>query len=68
LVQCRSSVVGTSFSNVDDRHGSFGDKRTFFRAQPFKLPSLYLQKSFNGAALNCVYLVVRWIDRWPSQS
>ena len=22
----------------------------------------------NGAALNCVYLVVCWIDRWPSQS
>jgi hypothetical protein len=39
LVQCRSSVVGTSLSNVDVRHGSFGDKRTFFRAQPFKLPS-----------------------------
>jgi hypothetical protein len=26
----------------------------------------YLQKSLNGAALNCVYLVVYWIDRWPS--
>jgi hypothetical protein len=22
----------------------------------------------NGAALNCVYLVVCWIDRWPSRS
>jgi hypothetical protein len=24
--------------------------------------------AMNCAALNCVYLVVCWIDRWPSQS
>jgi hypothetical protein len=28
----------------------------------------YRQKSLNGAALNCVYLVVCWIDQWQSQS
>jgi hypothetical protein len=27
-----------------------------------------LQKSLKRAALNCVFLVVCWIDRWPSQS
>jgi hypothetical protein len=26
-------------------------------------PPFYRQKSLNGAALNCVYLVVCWIDR-----
>jgi hypothetical protein len=26
------------------------------------------QKSLNGVALNCVWHVVCWIDRWPSQS
>jgi hypothetical protein len=35
---------------------------------PFYLFVRYRQKSLNGAALNCVYLVVCWIDRWPSQS
>jgi hypothetical protein len=33
---------------------------------PIKLPDL--QKSLNGAALNCVYLVVCAIERCPSQS
>jgi hypothetical protein len=40
--------------------------RRDFHARRFNPP--YLQKSLNGAALNCAYLVVCWIDRWPSQS
>ena len=31
-------------------------------------PAPYRQKSLNDAALNCVYWVVCWIERGPSQS